>query len=136
MEFFYFCLECCCEMCILLRDDVVVVIFIDGVNFFGVMFFIFVIIGIINFWLCCVIFGEIGFSWCLTLGDVFIVGDVIYCCGVMRCGVRGDGNGYVNELGLRLEVGVDGWFWFINFGCLLGEIGILLIFNCWDFCCG
>lgn len=56
------CLECCCEMCTLPRDDVVVVILTDGVNPFGAMLSTFVIIGIINSWLCCATFGETGFS--------------------------------------------------------------------------
>ena len=62
LEFPYPCLECCCEMCTLPRDDVVVVILTDGVNPFGAMLSTFVIIGIINSWLCCATFGETGFS--------------------------------------------------------------------------
>jgi len=92
-------------------------------------------VGSINSWLLCTTFGETGFNCRPTPGEA-IVGDVTYCCGAMRCGVLGEGSGYANEPGLRFDVGVEGGFWLINLGCLLGDMGISLIPICGAPCCG
>ena len=111
--------------------DVLVDIFTTGENPVAAMLSTFVIVGITNSWPLCATFGDTGLSWVPTPGDAATVGDVTaYCCGAMRCGVLGDGSGYANEPGLRLDVGVDGAFWFISLGCLLGDIGTSLMTNC------
>ena len=122
------CLECVCDMCTSPTDGAVVK-FPIGEYPVGAMLSTFVIIGSKNSCPRCATFGEMGFSGCTTPGDA-IVGDVTYCCGTMRCGVLGDSSGYAKEPGLRLDVGVDGGFWFISLGCLLGDIGTSFPANC------
>lgn len=51
-----------------------------------------IIVGSMNSWPLCATFGEMGFNWRPTPGEA-IVGEVTYCCGAMRWGILGDGNG-------------------------------------------
>lgn len=66
----------------------------------------------------------------LQPGGDKIGGDVTNVAWFIRCGVRGDGKGYGNELGLL--VGVVSVTCPMRRGCLLGETGTSLAL---EFCC-